>query len=130
MSISLRHLIGGWRAAMIAAAIALLSPDTASAGCGDYITYPNSSGHDPSAMTNDGIMPMKLPCEGPNCSNKREREFPPAPPAPVSSPTKEQARPIAAAPDRDPSGIRFVLDLDSPRPIHRSTSIFHPPRLG
>jgi hypothetical protein len=133
MSLPPSGLIRGWRAAVLLAAVALGSPGTASAACGDYITYPDShkNGHAaPMTASEDDASPTQSPCEGRDCGGKN-REFPPAPSAPVSSPTKEQARSFTPSDATgDGSGTRFARDFDSPRPVRRATSIFHPPRLG
>jgi hypothetical protein len=133
MRFDLRSLTRGWRAALLLAAVALCSPGTASAACGDYITYADShrSGHAmPMADADGDAAPAKSPCDGRDCSGKH-REFPPAPSAPGTSPPKEQARPFAPSDSAaDGSGARFTRDFDSPRPVRRATSIFHPPRLG
>jgi hypothetical protein len=158
MSISLPHAIRGWRAVLLLVVVALSPPGKASAGCGDYISYPNSHATDhgkPVAATDDGTtpakspclgpncshaplsrfsgheLPAKAPCQGPNCSGGPVREVPPAPPTPVTNPTKEQARPFRLHDEDGASSCdKFDRDLNSPRPIHRAYSIFHPPRLG
>jgi hypothetical protein len=136
MTVPFPPLIRGWRAALLLAAVALSTPGTASAGCGDYITYPNSRPDAHSApmspATDDATpAPAKTPCQGPNCSGAPVREFPPVPPAPVTNPTKQQARHLGVTdlPNLEP-GSAFARDLTSPRPIRRATSVFHPPRLG
>ena len=137
MSFTLPQLFRGWRAALLIAAAALCSPEKASAGCGDYITYGKSGspGHGHQSMANDPATPTtpaKTPCQGPNCSGGPVREFPPIPPAPVSTPTKESARPFPTVADADAHDAALQYDRDSPfpRPIDRSDSIFHPPRVG
>ena len=129
-------MIRGWRAALLLAAVALSTPGTASAGCGDYISYPNShpDAHAaPMAPAADDPTPTpaKAPCNGPTCSGAPVREFPPVPPAPVTNPTKDQARhPGLTDPPGEEPGSAFDRDLNSPRPVRRANSIFHPPRLG
>ncbi|HSQ54576.1 MAG TPA: hypothetical protein VLM40_02440 [Gemmata sp.] len=130
MSIAFPPLVRGWRAAVLLAAVALCTPEKAFAGCGDYITYPGD--HQPTTANHpDTSIPPKPPCHGPNCHGNTPHEFPPAPPAPVTSPVKEDARLIGLVETPgDSDHSHFDRDSDSARPIDRAFSIFHPPRIG
>jgi hypothetical protein len=136
MRVLLSSLIRGGRAAVLLVAAACATPDRASAECGDYVTIlnaPAGSTHSMPATTETGETPapMRTPCRGPNCQGAPVRDFPPLTPvSPVGSQVKEQAQCLDAV-DRAESQ-REILDRDSSssRPIHRPTSIFHPPRLG
>jgi hypothetical protein len=120
-----RSLLTGWTGgAMLLFAAVALSPSTAAAGCGNYVSIldgkidPMSGHHGPEA-----------PCHGPGCSN-----HPPAPLAPVPPPP--------TSPSPDPKGLITETGNDSGTdsttranfesdgaPVHHPRSIFHPPRL-
>ena len=124
-------LVRGWRAALLLVAVACSTPGRASAGCGDYITYPDSHQDRHAAPTADqhGSTPAKSPCDGRDCSGKTPRDSLPIPAAPSVSPqAKEAARQLDVAGDSDPSSGPALLDPTSSRPIRRAPSIFHPPR--
>src|ERR1700722_16250049 len=97
LSSSVRH----WRTALLFAVGGLFVPSRASAECGDYITILNhrSANGQPHAMSGSAPtsppdfnhrIPLKAPCNGPNCSGSPRNEFPPLAPAnPVTSRVKE-----------------------------------------
>src|SRR5262249_7360654 len=96
-------LLRGWRAALLLAAVAFLTPGRAMAECGDYLTLGSKAGRQhaehqatptgaATETTQQSPAPSK-PCSGPNCSNAPVRESPPIPPAPsVTGQAKEAAR--------------------------------------
>ncbi|HVL13186.1 MAG TPA: hypothetical protein VM529_11520 [Gemmata sp.] len=134
MTFSPPPLLRGWRAVVLLAAIALSDPGKASAGCGDYITYakPHANQHHTTAGAGDASAPTPAgtPCRGPDCSGAPVRELPPVPPAPPGGVgAKEAAQRLGGSDDPDP-GSQSALrgDGNSPRPIRRASSIFHPPR--
>lgn len=95
------------------------TPTRAAAGCGDYVTIQND---------NSGHTPAKPPCHGPHCSGKPEAP-PPFSPIVVVSVRVSDPLHIAERFWADDSLSRgFGRDTTSPRPIGRTTDIFHPPR--
>jgi hypothetical protein len=118
---------------MLLVAGACLTPERASAGCGDHVTILNGSaaGEHHAAAPADSTLPTKLPCQGPNCSGEPVRQQAPATPV---APTTPQGKEIAQTLDSlgDDGALPSRLDRDSAgsRPIRRSTSVFHPPRIG
>ncbi len=134
----LPSLTRGYRAALLLVVVACLSPGRVSAECGDYVTILNvpsgethqQASHE-SGATDSHQSPARPPCHGPNCSGSPTREFPPIPPAPVTSnPVKEAVRHAGASDAADASPSAFDRDTTSLRPIRRAASVFHPPRLG
>jgi hypothetical protein len=133
----LRSLVHAGRVALLLVVVACSTPERAAAECGDYVTILNGSQSAthaaPVSNLNPEQSPAKPPCHGPNCSSSPAREFPPVPPAPTTSTStvKESARNSSAADTAAAAlGSPFDRDLTSPLPIHRASSIFHPPRLG
>ncbi|MCI0702358.1 MAG: hypothetical protein L0241_14845 [Planctomycetia bacterium] len=134
MTFSSLSLIRGWRAALLLVAVALLSPQSATAACGDHVTILNS----PATLnqhTQPGASatpePLAPPCQGPNCSGAPVRHAPlPAPVTPVSPQAKEVVQSLGLIGERDSARSSFARDFASPRPIHQANSIFHPPRIG
>jgi hypothetical protein len=120
----------GWRVALLLVAGALLSPQRASAECGSHVTVLNptaESQHD--AMPPTSGEPVKMPCQGPNCSGAPERHVPPpAPPAPTGGQVKELVPGSGLSHSADPSPSPFDRARTTARPVHRALSIFHPPR--
>jgi hypothetical protein len=111
-----------------------VSPDRASAECGDYVTIagkPSAHHAMPSAPADDAkpTDAPRTPCNGPNCSKRQD-----SPVAPVRAPATPtgEAKPIGVAlgadlpPDAD-SGAWLTI-MTSVRPVRTATSIFHPPR--
>jgi hypothetical protein len=133
MRASLPSMIRDWRAAMLLVAAACLTPDRASAGCGDHVTILNGSAaseHHATAPA-DPSQPMKFPCQGPNCSGKPVPH--PASPAPVPPTTpqgKEIAQTLEGLSGDGALPFRFDRDSVSADPIRRASSVFHPPRIG
>ncbi|HEV3437972.1 MAG TPA: hypothetical protein VG122_11460 [Gemmata sp.] len=135
-------LLRSWPAVLLFVVSLGFTPGRAAAECGDYIGIrnapPGSTHH--SSTTNidrpipDGLgtpNPLKQPCHGPNCSSSPVREFPPlAPITPVSTWVKEVAQPFSPLDAEITTAGSLDRDLTSPRPIHRASSVFHPPRLG
>ena len=132
MGTLLSPLFRGWRAALLFVAVACLTPNRASAGCGDHATILNGADHHAMPMNSDSHDTTKPPCHGPNCSGAPVRENPPMP-APVS-PTGPQAKEVAqilqSVVGAVQTGGSFDRDTTSSRPIRRASSIFDPPRLG
>lgn len=135
-----------WPAVLLLASWLGFTPGRAVAECGDYITIRNAppgSTHHNSTRTgdtqtnnqplSDGLeipSPNKRPCHGPNCSSSPVRDHPPvAPIVPISTRMKESAQPLPSVQDESTTGSSFDRDRSSPHPIHRASSVFHPPRL-
>jgi hypothetical protein len=116
--------------AIHAAGVALLlagafgvAPGRAEAGCGDYLM----TGHDAVADQPLGHQFPKVPCHGPNCSNKPETPSPLPAPVPPSSETKACLTGLEQeAGDR---GDRTIPHSSAAGPVHKPGSIFHPPRI-
>lgn len=124
-----------WQAALLLVAVACLTPNRASAGCGDYVTILDGTGnvsqHSSSGTNHQPDFP-KPPCDGPQCSGSPTPTAPPlAPVAPVGSQSKEltQLLGTVSVSDTEPSFI-YRYESHTSRPIDRATSIFHPPREG
>jgi hypothetical protein len=116
-----------WRAAPLLVAAVCLSPERAAAGCGDHVTILNDA-----ATANHRATPARppAPCEGPNCSGAPERHAPPlAPVTPTGPQAKEVVHSLGPVSNTDGPQTSFDRDPNSPRPIHRSSSVFHPPRV-
>jgi hypothetical protein len=108
--------------------VALAWAGTATAGCGDHVIVLKPAG---AKQTTDDAPPPKAPCHGPNC----QAEPPANPlPAPISSrvlltpAAKELFTPIDWSPADPRTAVGRPFESSSPRPIHRASSIFHPPR--
>jgi hypothetical protein len=136
-------LVNQWRVALLLVTVMSLTPGRTSAECGDYLTIRNSmhdSHHIQSKPTVDRLAleafdvstKREFPCRGPNCSKLPAKEKTPlAPPViPVSSSVKEvvQFSPHVGV----DTGADSCLPVDNAFnfPVHRASSIFHPPRLA
>jgi hypothetical protein len=111
------------------------APSTARASCGDYVTYRGQS------STAHGTMPMPehhpaMParpgapcaCTGPRCS---QAPFTPVLPERLTLVrVHDLAAPMHASDGVGPEQAAHITADDAARPIRRSTSIFHPPRLS
>jgi hypothetical protein len=123
----------GWRAALLLVAAVCLSPERAAAGCGDHVTILTGAANaDRHAVPGTPEAPISpVPCDGPNCSGAPTRHAPPLAPVSSFSPqAKEVVHSLGAVSDSDGPRASFDHDYTSPRPIRRSPSIFHPPRVG
>jgi hypothetical protein len=127
-------LFRGWRAALLLAAGVCLSPQRAAAECGDYVhilNAPAASTQHATPGTPETPAPAAPPCQGPNCSGAPVRHAPP--PGPVT-PAGPQAKEVVQSldPVAATDGPRSTFDrgFTSARPVHRPSSVFHPPRLG
>jgi hypothetical protein len=107
-----------------------VSPGRASAECGDYVTIAGQpSAHHAMPQAPDDGRPGDAPCNGPNCSKRKD-----SPVAPVRAPATPtgETKPIGVTvgadlpPDAD--GGAWLTLSTSVRPVRTSTSIFHPPR--
>ena len=121
-------LLRNGRAALLLVAVACLTPDRASAGCGNHtpifspalIASPDS----PSAAV-DAPTPAP-PCHGPNCSGAPEPVLPPvavAPPAPAAEAVLP-TQPVLSGAARG----SFARGPAQFAPIRRPLPVFHPPR--
>jgi len=138
---SLTSLIRVWRAVLLLVVAICLTPEQASAECGDYVIIKNATNgtahHHSQATTSepqsDQIAlpsPIRRPCNGPNCSNSPGRKFPPqAPVTPVNIRLKEMTQPLIPSGSDATPGFMFERDRSSLDPIDQVSSIFHPPRL-
>lgn len=137
-----------WRVALLLVAVATLTPGRASAECGDYLNIPSPHANNPRAQTH-GIQtqtqpipersagpaptdatPAKTPCRGPNCSRAPTREsLPLAPVIPSRAQVKEPVQHTAGQDLATVPAPPWEFDGTFLPPIHRATSIFHPPRL-
>ena len=118
---------------MLLVAGACLTPERASAGCGDHVTILNGSAANEhhAAAPADPSQPMKLPCQGPNCSGEPVRQQAPATPvAPTPPQGKEIAQTLDTLCDAGAPASPFDRDSAGSRPIRRSTYVFHPPRIS
>lgn len=114
---------------LVVCAMGLLE-QSAEASCGDYV---HISGQMPTGAADVAGLPdhstPDVPCQGPMCRNQTPRPFtPPAPPAPVTTPTDMLAGQFLAAP-RLESAWHWLAS----EPLVKSgpgSSIFHPPRRG
>ena len=143
---------------MLLALVAL--ENSAQAGCGDYVFVRNANGQlvrASSLMKDHGgdctgpecpnyyrdsaesqgraaapeeSVPVKSPCNGPNCSNRSELPaFPAPPPAPVRSVQESTALLLNMTDNDHESGARFSgTPSSSDHELHYPQSIFHPPR--
>ena len=147
-------LAGGTVLALVALA------NSAQAGCGDYVFIRNASGQLVRASTlmkdhggdctgpecpnynRDGAesegqaaapedsLPVKLPCHGPNCSNRSELPASPVPPPAPPRSVQESTALLLKLTDGDhEAGARFgAAPPSSDHELHYPQSIFHPPR--
>jgi hypothetical protein len=132
---SLLHLIYRARAALLLLAVICAAPSRAEARCGHQTSIfkaPLAAPADePRAAEPESqpapVAPARCPCNGPNCSDRQDRDAPP----PSASPTAPRAVEATVAP---PLSLRpapqpaFARDRSSARPIDRTLSVFHPPR--
>ncbi len=142
-------------------ALALLAlPNSAQAGCGDYVFVRNASGQlvrastlmkdhgndckgpdcpdynrqlaesEGQAATPEESLPVKLPCNGPNCSDRSELPaFPVPPPAPSRNVQDSTALLLKMTDGDHEAGARFSSAPSShDHELHYPQSIFHPPR--
>ena len=132
---------------------------SAHAGCGDYVFVRNASGQlvrastlmqghgdctgpecpnynrdgaeseEQAAMPEDSL-PVKLPCNGPNCSNRSELPASPVPPPVPPRSVQESTALLLKMTDGDhEAGARFgSVPSSSDHELHYPQSIFHPPR--
>lgn len=143
MLLTLPSLSRRWRTVLLVAAVVLLTEGKAAAECGDYVTIRahGQSSHQPQQLaagsqassvphtTGEHPVSHQTPCHGPNCSNAPRKPTSPLAPATVATPRlKELTQSLQIAAVDIASGSAFSLDNSSSRPIHRSLSIFHPPR--
>lgn len=134
----LQPLVRGWRAALPLVVVALLAPGRAEARCGhpgsvfksDLITASEPgaprANEAPTSVTESAPAPDK-PCDGPNCSERQDRNAP----APSVAPTAPRgAEAVLNIGTEHPGATRgsFARDDSSPDPIDRTSAIFHPPR--
>lgn len=110
-------------------------PETATAGCGDYVAILNPSGpsdHIGLNQTDHRPASPKLPCDGPRCSNAPTRHFPPITPIGLgSSHSKELTKSLGWTEGTDLNHTATLRpESTCGRPIRRVKSIFHPPRFS
>jgi hypothetical protein len=138
---NLSSLVLYWRAVLPLFAVVLLSPGRASAECGDYITIRGSTSntqlsHSMPFVDRMGLyevgfsIPIKKPCQGPNCSSSPQRESPPITPVfPVSARVKELVKQAELTDDTPARNSSLLGDDFAQKPIDRAFSIYHPPRV-
>jgi len=134
--------------------------NSAQAGCGDYVFVRNASGQlvrastlmkdhgggctgpecpnyhqggresEGQAATAEDSLPVKLPCHGPNCSNRSELPASPVPPPAPPRSVEESTALLLKMTDGDhEAGARFgEASSTSDHELHYPQSIFHPPR--
>ncbi len=107
--------------------IALAWAGNATAGCGDHVVILKPAG----VGTTDDTPAPKAPCHGPHCSAEPANPLPvPTTSGIVPTPSaKEQFTPVDVSPPADDRSPAHRFEFTSPRPIHRASSIFHPPRV-
>ena len=146
-------LAGGMLLALVALA------NSAQAGCCDYVFVRNASGQLVRASTlmkdhrsdcagpecpnyNRDVaeseeaagpeenLPVKLPCNGPNCSNRAELPASPVPPSAPPRSVQESTALLLKMTDGDhEAGARFgSAPSSNDHELHYPQSIFHPPR--
>ncbi|MBC7852745.1 MAG: hypothetical protein IAF94_04845 [Pirellulaceae bacterium] len=137
-------------AGMVCLAVGLaatVSGRTCQAGCGEYVFVRNASGQLVRASSlmkdhNDNpqgaqtpvspieTFPIKVPCQGPNCSNRSQLPTAPVPPtAPQRSVQESTALLLKLNSRDDDAGARFGFFAGTnDHELHYSQSIFHPPR--
>jgi hypothetical protein len=139
---------------MLLALVAL--QNSAQAGCGDYVFVRNASGHlvrasslmkdhrsdcagpecanynhDGAESDDQAADPEdKLPCNGPNCSNRSKLPASPVPPPAPPRSVQESTALLLKMTDGDhEADARFgSAPLSSDHELHYPQSIFHPPR--
>ena len=133
--------------------------NSAQAGCGDYVFVRNASGQlvrastlmqghgdctgpecpnynrdraesEEQAAVPEDSLPVKLPCNGPNCSNRSEFPASPVPPPAPPRSVQESTALLLKMTDGDhETGARFSgAPSTSDHELHYPQSIFHPPR--
>jgi hypothetical protein len=133
--------------------------NSAQAGCGDYVFVRNASGQlvrastlmhghgdcagpecphynregaesEDQAAAPEESLPVKLPCNGPNCSNRSEFPASPVPPPAPPRSVQESTALLLTMTDGDhEAGARFGgAPSSSDHELHYPQSIFHPPR--
>ena len=127
--------------------------NSAQAGCGDYVFVRNASGQLVRASTlmpdhgsdctgpecpnynldvdvPEANLPVKLPCNGPNCSSRSELPASPVPPPAPPRSTQESTALLLKINDGDhEAGARFSgAPSSGDHELHYPQSIFHPPR--
>jgi hypothetical protein len=114
-----------------------LSPDRAAAECGGYVHIRNAPAapeqHAPPATAEKPAPPTPLapPCQGPNCSGAPDRHTPPsAPVSPVGPQAKDVVQCLGPIAGTDAPRAACDREDAESRPIHRPSSLFHPPRAG
>jgi hypothetical protein len=140
--------LAGW---ILLALIALAS--SAQAGCGDYVFVRNASGqlvrastlmqdhhgdctgpecpnYNREAAAPESNLPVKLPCNGPNCSDRSELPASPVPPPAPPRSVQESTALLLKMTDGDhEAGARFgSAPSSNDHELHCPQSIFHPPR--
>ena len=147
-------LAGGTVLALVALA------NSAQAGCGDYVFVRNASGQlvrastlmkdhgsdctgpecpnynreaaksEKQTATQEESLPVKLPCHGPNCSDRSELPASPVPPPAPPRSVQESTALLLKLTDGDhEAGARFgSAPSSSDHELHYPQSIFHPPR--
>ncbi|MBM3983340.1 MAG: hypothetical protein FJ304_24325 [Planctomycetes bacterium] len=135
MSYSLPHLIRHTRGALLLLIVACAAPGRAEARCGHQTSIfkapiaapadePRAAQPEPTSAPG---APAPRPCNGPDCSDRHDRDAPP----PAASPTAPRALEATLAPNpslRPAARPGFARAGYDARPIDRSTSVFHPPR--
>jgi hypothetical protein len=104
----------------------VVRPSKASAGCGDYVVYPNKAragGHH-SDMPPDDPKPV---CHGPRCS--QPLPIPATPGVPTKTQVTDDRVGLETTADTPVLFSTFLsLDLSVGPAIRRGTDVFHPPR--
>ena len=126
---------------------------SAQAGCGDYVFVRNASGqlvrastlmkdhggdctgpecphYNRDAAAPEENLPVKLPCHGPDCSDRSELPASPVPPPTPPRSVQESTALLLKMTDGDhEAGARFGSAPSNCDPeLHYPQSIFHPPR--
>ena len=132
---------------LVAGLTAIVSGRTCQAGCGDYVFVRNASGQlvrasslmkdhnanlqrSQTPLSLEEAPPIKMPCQGPTCSNRSQLPAAPVPPsAPQRSVQESTALILKLNSGDDDVGARFGF-FASPKDqeLHYPQFIFHPPR--
>lgn len=111
-------------AALTLSAAWLLAPASARAECGDYVMVEDQEEHMPRPGS-----PTPGPCSGHDC--RQTPNVPLRPPTPPATSNLNDWACLLGRIDPPPATARrFALHDDPGHPIHRPTSIFHPPRAS
>lgn len=132
---------------LVAGLTAMVSGRTCQAGCGDYVFVRNTSGQlvrVSSLMNdhNDNLQrsqtpvspeegpPIKVPCQGPTCSDRSQLPAAPVPPsAPQRSVQESTALILKLNSGDNDVGARFgFFSSANDQELHYPQLIFHPPR--